>query len=187
MVPPEDAVVGAPKVAKLPWDQQEFIRMPFAKGMSIFVHIPRAVKHSSQLVLTARMEDSERTCRESLAVRPRRYFLPPCRAASASIRRSSQWRASDYLLRRPLSRRMDGSSNPQVHRGVAREASDHVRIWTGRAFPPFPFRPPALRGLGVSSFPGGGPPPRTTPPPPGPAGRWNQNEQGRDCLSLSET
>jgi hypothetical protein len=31
LVPPEDAVVGAPKerVAKLPWDQQEFIRMPF--------------------------------------------------------------------------------------------------------------------------------------------------------------
>ena len=31
MVPPENAVVGAPKVAKLPWDQDEFIRMPFCK------------------------------------------------------------------------------------------------------------------------------------------------------------
>jgi hypothetical protein len=31
LVPPEDAVVGAPKVTKLPWDQDEFIRMPFSK------------------------------------------------------------------------------------------------------------------------------------------------------------
>jgi hypothetical protein len=33
LVSPEDAVAGAPKerVAKLPWDQQEFIQMPFSK------------------------------------------------------------------------------------------------------------------------------------------------------------
>jgi hypothetical protein len=33
LVPPEDAVAGVPKerVAKLPWDQQEFIQMPFFK------------------------------------------------------------------------------------------------------------------------------------------------------------
>jgi hypothetical protein len=50
---------------------------------------------------------------------PAAYFLPCCRAASASIMRSSQLERAAVFLRKALSRRFNGRSDPNVHCDLA--------------------------------------------------------------------